>query len=226
MKKYAIIVAGGSGARMNTAIPKQFLLLQDKPVLFHTLTAFLTAFADVKIILVLPEAYLETGKLIAAAVAEPYRIQTVAGGETRFQSVKNGLENVEKDSVVFVHDAVRCLVSPALIRRCYDATIEKGNAVPATTAIDSVRIENDNGSTTIDRARVKMIQTPQTFFANDIIDAFKLDYDVAFTDEAAVLERAGIKINLIEGEKTNIKITLPVDLLIAEKLLEYKATVQ
>jgi 2-C-methyl-D-erythritol 4-phosphate cytidylyltransferase len=205
MKKYAVIVAGGSGLRMGTAVPKQFLPLQGKPVLWHTLTAFLTAFNDLKIILVQPEQYFETGYSIIAATADPQRIQLTAGGETRYHSVKNGLRSVPENAVVFVHDGVRCLVTPALIKRCYETALEKGNAVPATGAVDSLRIETGNDNEVLDRANVRIIQT-------------------SFTDEAMVVEKLGVKINLVEGEAANIKITNPVDLFIAEKILAERSS--
>ena len=220
MQKYAVIVAGGAGSRMGSNLPKQFLLLQDKPVLWHTLTAFLTAFSDIEIILVLPDQYIEMGNSIIGTTAEPHRIRVTAGGETRYQSVKNGLKLVEKESVVFVHDGVRCLVTPGLIRRCYDAALEKGNAVPATAAIDSIRIERGNENEIIDRSKVRIIQTPQTFLAELLKPAFEQAYHESFTDEASVVERLGIKINLVEGEEMNIKITRPFDLMIAAKFLQ------
>lgn len=219
MDKYAVIVAGGSGMRMGTDLPKQFLLLQDKPVLWHTVTAFLAAFNDIKIVLVLPASYIEMGSAIVATVAEPQRVQLTAGGETRYHSVKNGLQLVESSSIVFVHDGVRCLVTPALIRRCYEAALLHGNAIPATGAIDSIRIETDNGNEVMDRKKVRIIQTPQTFRSEILLKAFEQSYDPCFTDEATVVEKTGISIFLIEGESTNLKITQPVDLLVAEKIL-------
>lgn len=222
MNKYAVIVAGGSGQRMGASIPKQFLLLKNKPVLWYTLTAFLTAFDDLKIILVLPAGFLEAGNAIVASVADSNRIQITTGGDTRFQSVKNGLKLVEENAVVFVHDGVRCLVSPALIQRCYAATIEKGNAVPATAAVDSIRIETGNSNLVVDRNKVRIIQTPQTFLAAQLLKAFDQPFDTSFTDEATVVEKAGIAIHLVEGEATNIKITSPVDLLVAEKIMDAK----
>lgn len=220
MEKYAVIVAGGSGLRMGTTIPKQFLPLHGKPVLWHTITAFLDSFSDMQIILVLPEEHTDTGLSIIRSTYDPDRIWITTGGETRFHSVKNGLEHIRRQAVVFVHDGVRCLVTPDLIRECYAAAIEDGNAVPAIAAVDTIRIETVNGNELIDRARVRIIQTPQTFYSDLIKAAFEQDYSESFTDEAAVVEKLGVKINLIEGEATNIKITRPVDLVIAEKILE------
>lgn len=188
--------------------------------MWHTLTAFLTAFDDMQIVLVLPEAYIETGNTIISTTAAPQRIQVTAGGVTRYQSVQNGLKLVEKKSIVFVHDGVRCLITPGLIQRCYLAATENGNAVPATAAVDSIRIITGNGNEIIDRNKVRIIQTPQTFSADLLLPAFEQDYDSAFTDEATVVEKTGIAIHLIEGETSNIKITHPVDLLLAEKILE------
>jgi 2-C-methyl-D-erythritol 4-phosphate cytidylyltransferase len=220
MKKFAVIVAGGSGLRMKISVPKQFLPLMGKPVLQHTLDSFLESFDDMQIILVLPAAHLDTGKAIADNSFDPSRIRITTGGETRFHSVQNGLKLVNQHSIVFVHDAVRCLISPALIHRCYHEAIDKGNAIPATTAVDTIRVEDFGSNHQIDRNRVRIIQTPQTFFSDIIKAAFEQEFSDEFTDEASVVEKLGVKINLVEGEETNIKITRPVDLLIAEKILE------
>ena len=219
MHKYAIIVAGGTGTRMGGELPKQFQLLKGKPVLWYTLKAFTDAYEDVQIILVLPENFLEKGEQIAKEFSL-HRIRITAGGETRFHSVKNGLRLVDAHAIVFVHDAVRCLVTPQLIRRCAEAALEKDNAIPSIAAIDTVRIETVSGNEMVDRKRVRIIQTPQTFFSNIIKEAFEQPFSETFTDEASVIEKMGVKINLIEGEVTNIKITRPVDLLLAEKILE------
>ena len=220
MEKYAVIVAGGSGLRMGTTIPKQFLLLRDKPVLWYSLTAFLESFEDMQIILVLPEQHLETGREILRDTCDPNRIWMTVGGETRFHSVRNGLRHIQKHSIVFVHDGVRCLLTPNLIRRCFTAAMDKGNAIPATMAVDSVRIETVGGNQQVDRNKIRLIQTPQTFYSDLIKTAFEQDFHESFTDEASVVEKLGVKINLIEGENSNIKITRPIDLVIAEKLLE------
>ena len=223
MKKYAVIVAGGSGVRMGAQLPKQFLLLRNKAVLWHTLAAFLAAFNDLKIILVLPAQHIEAGHKIIGTLAVPERVLVTTGGETRYQSVQNGLQLVEKDAVVFVHDGVRCLVTPALIQRCYTAAIEKGNATPAIAAVDSIRIDTGAGNEAMDRNKVRIIQTPQTFLAAQLLKAFEQPYEPSFTDEATVVERMGIAIHLVEGESTNIKITQPIDLLVAEKILEERS---
>ena len=221
MHKYAIIVAGGSGLRMGSSLPKQFLLLRGKPVLWHTLRAFTEAYSDIEIILVLPSSHLDAGnELVNDFLNHKFKVTT--GGDSRFSSVKKGLQFVEQKSVVFVHDGVRCLVTPELIRRCYEATMEKGNAVPAVTASDTIRIVSGPDSEQIDRDKVRIVQTPQTFFSELLLTAFEQDYLPNFTDEASVVERTGVKINIIPGEGSNIKITQPVDLLMAEKILQEK----
>ncbi len=220
MKKYAVIVGGGSGVRMGSSIPKQFLLLNDKPIIVYSILAFLHTYNDIEIILVLPENYIAEGKRIISAFGLPAnKINVVAGGQTRFHSVQNGLMEVKDDAVVFVHDAVRCLVSADLIKKCYDQTIQLGSAIPAITATDSIRIEKENYPEVVDRNLVKFVQTPQTFLSNILLPAFEQDYQEAFTDEATVVEAFGKKIFLIEGEKNNIKVTTPIDLIVAENLL-------
>jgi 2-C-methyl-D-erythritol 4-phosphate cytidylyltransferase len=222
MKKVAVIVAGGTGTRMGSQIPKQFLLLHDKPVLFYTIRTFLEAYDDLQIILVLPEEYIDMGREIIDAYFENNRIQLTSGGETRFHSVQNGLRLIEEECIIFVHDAVRCLVSIDLIHRCYENALLVGSAVPAIRSKDSIRIlnEEENDNEVLDRNRIVMVQTPQTFHSKILLPAFEIDFKERFTDEATVVETLGLKISLVEGEETNIKITRPVDLLVAEALLE------
>lgn len=219
MDKYAIIVAGGSGTRLGSSIPKQFLLLRNRPVLWYTITAFITAFDDITLILVLPEHHQEKGNMLIGSFKK-HKILLATGGDTRYQSVENGLRLVPGNALVFIHDGVRCLLTPELIRRCYNATISFGNAIPAVSAVDTIRIETASGNELIDRTKVRIIQTPQTFLSSEIKQAFNQRYDASFTDEASVMEKSGQKINLVEGELTNIKITTQTDLLIAEKILE------
>lgn len=222
MKKYAVIVAGGSGKRMGSAIPKQFLMLNDKPVLYYTLKTFLEAYEDMHIILVLPEEYADMGREIIDAYFDYERIRPTLGGENRFHSVQNGLRLIEEESIIFVHDAVRCLVSIELIHRCYENTLRMGSAVPVIRSRDSVRMlnEEENDNEVLDRDKIVLVQTPQTFHSKILLPAFEIDYKERFTDEATVVESFGLKISLVEGEYDNIKITRPVDLMIAEKILE------
>jgi len=220
MLKYAVIVAGGSGNRMNAAIPKQFLPINGTAVLLYTIETFLSAFSDLEIILVLPEKFMRDGDAIVQQASDPKRIEIAAGGNTRFHSVKNGLKLVTENAIVFVHDAVRCLVTNDLIHRCYEGALENGNAIPAIPVSDTVRMETAEGSVVVDRTKLLVIQTPQTFFSNLLLKAFEQEYDSSFTDEATVAEKFGIKIHLIPGEDENIKLTRPIDMEIAEKILK------
>lgn len=219
MKKYAVIVAGGSGTRMGANMPKQFLLLKDKPVLFYTLNTFLKAYEDLQIILVLPEEHVGAGQEIIDAWFDYSRIQITVGGRTRFHSVQNGLQLVTEESVVFVHDAVRCLLSTDLIHRCFDAASEHGAAIPVIDSKDSVRYVTGDENKALERAQVKLVQTPQTFHSKILLPAFAIDYKDKFTDEATVVEAYGIKVHLVEGEEQNFKITQPQDMFLAERLL-------
>jgi 2-C-methyl-D-erythritol 4-phosphate cytidylyltransferase len=222
MKKIAVIVAGGNGTRMNSTLPKQFLLLKNKPVLFYTLQTFLEAYSDLDIILVLPEEHIAAGQEIIDAYFDYRRIQITAGGRTRFHSVQNGLQLIKDESIVFVHDGVRCLLSADLIHRCYEAALEYGAAVPVIPSKDSVRLQREDRNEAIDREMVKLVQTPQTFHSKILLPAFKIDFKDKFTDEATVVEAFGLKIHLVEGEENNFKITRPADLLIAEQLISVK----
>jgi 2-C-methyl-D-erythritol 4-phosphate cytidylyltransferase len=221
LKKYAIIVAGGSGQRMQSAVPKQFLLLQGKPVLYHTLAAFYQADNSTEIILVLPVdqfAYWET--LIAGLPPIPHRL--VAGGNSRFQSSQHAIQTLTEDGIVAIHDGVRPLIDPALISISYQTAIEKGNAVLAVASKDSVRFYSADKKSYehLNREAIRLIQTPQIFSVKDLQKAFKQSYSEDFTDDARVVEALGIHINLVEGSYKNIKITTPEDLLLAEVLMK------
>ena len=208
---------------MGGSLPKQFLPLKDRPVLYYSLKAFFDAYEDLKIILVLPAAFTDIGEEIIDAYFDKERIKMAVGGDTRFQSVKNGLRLVEEESIIFVHDAVRCLASAALIRRCYELAMETGTAVPVIPSTDSVRILNEEGNAMVDRNKVMLVQTPQTFHSKILLPAFDIDYKDKFTDEATVVEAYGLRVSLAEGEETNIKITRPIDLFIAERIVEQSA---
>lgn len=224
MKKTAIIVAGGTGQRMGAALPKQFLTIEGKTILLHTIGQFVATFSDIQFVIVLPETYIQDGKDLIAASGLTQQFQFVAGGDTRFQSVKNGLAQVDPDAIVFVHDAVRCLITPDLIQRCYQQALEKGSAIPAVSSTDTIRIKEGTNHHVVDRSNVMMIQTPQTFKAADLQKAFEQAYQPAFTDEANVLEASGTHVYLIDGEYENIKITRPLDLAIAEYILAKRAS--
>ena len=219
MKKTAIIVAGGTGQRMGATMPKQFLVIEGKSILLHTVNQFVAAFADINFVIVLPADYIQEGKNLIASSGLTQHVQFTAGGETRFQSVKNGLAHVAPDAIVFVHDAVRCLLTPDLIQRSYQQALEKGSAIPAVASTDTIRITEGTKHHVVDRANVMMIQTPQTFNAAILQKAFEQAYQSSFTDEANVLETSGTEVFLIEGEYENIKITRPLDLAIAAYIL-------
>ena len=218
MKKVVVIVAGGSGQRMGTDIPKQFLTIHGKPIFIYSIDRFKEAFDDIEIILVLPNTYHDfASERLYEFGYDQETIQLVDGGSTRFHSVQNGLSRVTDDAVVFIHDAVRCLLSVDLIYRCYDSCLTKGSTVPVIKVKDSIRRLALDGSTHIfPREELYIVQTPQTFVGKAIRESFKQDFQTAFTDEASVLEYAGGKVHLVEGEESNIKITFPDDLRFAE----------
>lgn len=220
MDKYAVIVAGGKGVRMGNALPKQFLPLAGKPVLYHTIKAFTDAFADIKLILVLPEDQLSYAQMVLQAFSTPIDITIVTGGPTRFNSVQNGLKAIAQNSVVFVHDGVRPIVSTSLIKACYEQAVTIGSAIPAIPVADSMRLVDGNTSKPVDRQFMRSIQTPQTFQSNLLLPAFEQEYNDSFTDEATVVESLGKEVFLIEGERSNIKLTTPEDMLYAELILQ------
>jgi 2-C-methyl-D-erythritol 4-phosphate cytidylyltransferase len=220
MKTFAVIVAGGAGNRMGTDTPKQFLELEGKPVLVHTANAFFQAFPSVELIVVLPPAYLEMGRELLVRFFPDHTIHFTVGGATRFHSVQEGLQKVKGPAIIFIHDAVRCVVSATLIRNCYYQALDLGSAIPAVSVKDSIRLVQQNINTVIDRSLLRAVQTPQTFHSDIILPAFQQEFDPAFTDEATVVEKYGQQIKLIEGEESNIKITYPIDLFVAAKILQ------
>lgn len=226
MRKIAIIVAGGTGQRMNNAVAKQFLLLQNKPILFHTLLAFKAADANTALIVVLPADQVAYWKSLCEKYPEimletPHQI--VFGGETRFHSSKNGLAAIDSSQpcLVAIHDGVRPLIQPNTINKAYDVAADKGNCVVSVSSKDSIRLWDSTAKAfkSVLRDDVKIIQTPQVFELNSLQDAFNQAYSPLFTDDASVMEANGSIIHLVEGEYTNIKITTPEDLLVAESIL-------
>jgi len=220
MKYYAIIVGGGSGKRMQNVIAKQFLLLKNKPILMHTLTAFYTSPFKPELILVL-HADLHT-QWEELCLTYNFNIPhlVVRGGEQRFHSVRNGLMAIKGEGIVAIHDAVRPLVSAKLIARTYEIAEQDGNAIACIKPSDSIRKIKKEESKILNREDIVLIQTPQTFEINQLRKAYQQHYKSKFTDDASVVEKVGFKINLIEGERNNLKITYPEDLELAHFLLK------
>ena len=219
MKKYIIIVAGGSGSRMGSVTPKQFLELVGLPILMHTLKKFQRSIVGGEIILVLPEKEQNTWQALCEKHHFDVPHQIVNGGESRFHSVQNALQKVNKKSIVAIHDGVRPLVSETVISNCMKSAEKIGAAIPTLPIHDSIRKISDNVSQTTDRKKFVLVQTPQCFQSEVILKAYQQEYQNSFTDDASVVEQLGHNIYLEEGNKENIKITTPEDLKIAEVLI-------
>lgn len=220
-------MAGGSGQRMNSAIAKQFLLLQNKPILFHTLRAFKVADPETELIVVLPTNQIDYWKTLCLRYPEinhetPHQI--ITGGETRFHSSKQGIDYIESQDNcwVAIHDGVRPLINPRTINKAFESAFSFGNCVLAVSSKDSIRIwdHTENVFKSVNRDEVKVIQTPQIFELKSLKKAFNQAYSSFFTDDASVIESTGVFIHLLEGEYTNLKITTPEDLIIAESILK------
>jgi 2-C-methyl-D-erythritol 4-phosphate cytidylyltransferase len=219
MKLYALIVAGGSGKRMGADIPKQFLELGGRPLLMHTIERFRHFDKNIEIITVLPENQIIHWRELQEKYKFTVPQTMVKGGKSRFHSVKNGLEFIESPGLVAIHDGVRPFVSNDTIKRCFDTASRLGNAVPVILPSDTLRLIADEASTPLDRLQVRLVQTPQVFNTALLIDAYKQEYQPEFTDDAMVVERTGVRINLVEGNRENIKITNPEDMLISNAFL-------
>jgi 2-C-methyl-D-erythritol 4-phosphate cytidylyltransferase len=221
MYLFALIVAGGVGKRMGTDVPKQFLILEGMPVLMHTISRFRAFDKSIEIVIVLPENQFSYWKELCKQHSFSIHHKLVAGGSSRFMSVKNGLKHVGDNSLVAIHDGVRPLVSLQTIVRCFKSAEKHGNAVPVIIPADSLRTVNAKGSVPSDRNLVRIIQTPQVFKSELIKKAYRQKYNSEFTDDATVLEKTGIKIHMVDGNRENIKITNPEDLLVASALLHF-----
>lgn len=225
MQEFAIIVAGGSGNRMKSDVPKQFLLLHDTPILIHTLRRFFEYSPNIQVVLVLPENQIATWEQLAQQYQVPTHLPiVVAGGVTRFQSVKNGLSAIQApEGLVAIHDGVRPFVSPQLITKSFETAAQHGTAVVCVSSKDSVRVISENGNNqAIERSQVRLIQTPQTFRLSLLRKAFEQTESPNFTDDASVAETAGFPIYLIDGLYENIKITTPEDLIWATAFMSQK----
>ncbi len=221
MKYYAIIVAGGSGERMQSAVPKQFLDIKGVPVLMISIKAFYYFNPDIEIIVALPENQIEYWQELCERYFFNIKHQIVNGGKTRYHSVKNALQKIDSEGVVAIHDGVRPLVSHETIQKVFEIAALNGSAIPFIDMVDSVRYVENNENRPVDRTNYKLIQTPQAFDCKMIQQAYEQPFEPSFTDDASVVEKAGIKINLVPGNRENIKITTQVDLVIANTLYNY-----
>ncbi len=219
LPKYVIITAGGIGVRMNAPLPKQFIAINGRPILMHTIDAFIRYQYSINIILVLPATQISFWEQLCSGQSFHHPVKIVQGGPTRFDSVKNGLAVVPAEALVAIHDGVRPLVSQPTISHAFLHAEKFGNAIPAIAVSESVRVVDNASSKPVDRTSLRIVQTPQCFKAELIKNAYEISYHESFTDDASVLEKAGEKIQLCEGNKENIKITNPEDLRLAEAIL-------
>jgi len=221
MKKTALIVAGGNGSRMESDLPKQFILLAGKPILMHTIEAFDQCNVS-DIIVVLPSNQIDFWKELCTQFSFNLAHEIIAGGASRFESVQNGLVRCNEEDLVAIHDGVRPFITAEIINNSFDTAAQKGNAVAAVRLKDSIRKVDLLGNKNVNRDAYFLIQTPQTFKCNIIKEAYQAQDHINFTDDASVLEANGHAINLIPGDYKNIKITTPEDLLVAEAFYKHK----
>jgi len=219
MRTFAIILGGGVGARMETSIPKQFIPLNGKPIIMHTIQNFNDFDPKMKVIIVLPNEHFQLWKDLCIEFNFGIEHQIIRGGKERFYSVKNALEGIPDDSLVLIHDGVRPIISHETIDRVRQRAIEKGNAIPYIDINESIRKVSSEKNKTVKRENYKIIQTPQAFKTKIIKTAYKNRYRKSFTDDASVFEADGGKVELVLGNVRNIKITRPIDLIIAESLM-------
>ncbi len=217
--RFAIIVAGGSGVRMGADIPKQFLPLNGLPILMHTLKVFHSLANTPIIYLVLPKSEHLRWQQLCQEHSFSISHSVVAGGDTRFQSVKNGLDSIDGSGLVAIHDGVRPLVTAELIEKCYTQAQAYGNAIPALQPVETIRLGSITQSKLIKRDECWLVQTPQVFDVETIKKCYKIHWKAIFTDDASVAEHGGVSIRMVEGEKQNIKITTPADIMVAQSIL-------
>lgn len=223
LKEYTLIVAGGKGTRIKSKLPKQFLELNGLPILMHTINAFLRYNREMTIILVLPEDDFALWNELCGRHNFTTKLILTKGGESRFQSVKNGLAKIEGEGVVAIHDGVRPLVSEDIIGASFHLAAVHESAVAAVRLKESIRMTDQDNTKAMDRSRFRLIQTPQTFKVSLIKQAYQQKEDASLTDDASVAERAGHIISLFEGSYENIKITTQEDLIVAKALLDARS---
>lgn len=215
---YIIIVAGGKGLRMGGDLPKQFLPIAGKPVLMHTIERFYKYNNELGIILVLPREQQEYWRQLCAKHHFEINHKVVDGGATRFHSSQNGVAALPDDAqgVVGIHDGVRPFVSEETIARCFEAARKHGAALPVLPVVDTLRRVTDDGGYNVQRNDYRTVQTPQAFDIQLLKQAFRQPYSDAFTDDASVVEAMGHKVTMVDGNRENIKLTTPFDLLLAD----------
>ncbi len=219
MNKYVIIAAGGIGTRMKSPIPKQYLSVNDVPIIIHTINKFQFAVPGIHIIVVLPADKIDSWEEFCMDHNFEFNQQICAGGETRFHSIRKGLDLIHGNALVAIHDAVRPLITIALIQEVFKHAEANGNAIPVIKMDQAIRVVEGVNSKAVDRNKYRIIQTPQCFHSMMLKKAYEQNYDASFTDDATVVERMGTPINLINGDINNIKITTQQDMLIAETLI-------
>jgi 2-C-methyl-D-erythritol 4-phosphate cytidylyltransferase len=219
-QKFAIIVAGGSGKRMGGDIPKQFMVLHQKPILMHTLEKFHAYDPHLQIILVLPDDQHAEWQVLIKQYSFALPHQLASGGTERYHSVLNGLQCLPADGLVAIHDGVRPLVSKDTIDRCFNAAAIYGAAIPVMPITESIRWSDKNSNKSLDRNHYFLVQTPQAFGIELLKKAYRQPFEKQFTDDASVVEKMGVEVHLVEGNFENIKITRPLDLKIAEVLMD------
>ena len=215
-----IIVAGGSGSRMGAGIPKQFLELDGRPILMHTLENLHEMDGAMELILVLPEEEMDNWEQLCYKHEWQLPHKLVNGGSTRFLSVKNGLNEVKNAELVGVHDGVRPFVSSEVVKSCFKAASENGAAVPVVAIVQSLRMVEEGGSSAVDRSAFRAVQTPQSFKSEVLKNAFGKAERIDYSDDASVVEAAGDEIILVDGNPENIKITTPIDLELAQLIID------
>lgn len=221
MKNYVLITAGGQGSRMGKSMPKQFILLDDKPIILHTIQKFRDFDPEIEVIVVIPELFKkEWQKIVLHYGVVNHAL--VFGGDTRFHSVRNGLGAINGEGIVFIHDAVRPLVSDKTLHNCLKTACEKGNALPVVPVTESLRMVQGIQNRAVARSDFFLVQTPQTFEIKAIKTAYEQEYSDFFTDDASVFENGGNEIFLVDGNRENIKITFPEDLVYANAFLTAK----
>ena len=218
MKKTVIIVAGGLGQRFESDTPKQFVVLNNLPILMHSILTFNNYDNEIEIIVVLPENQMNSWSVLCEKYKFNVNHKVIKGGQTRFESVKNGLKEVKEKSLVAIHDGVRPLVSEKTINNCFKTAQKLGNAIPVIEPVDSIREIGFSENFPLKRANLRLVQTPQVFISDKLNNAYKQSYKSTFTDDATVFESMGEKINIVEGNRENIKITTKTDLIIAKAL--------